>query len=197
MKTSVASVRNLIVVVLVIALDFHLVRNGLVNVPSILHNGWPLWIHVGFFGYESWPVWFRAGFVGSLPMANAVLVGGAVLLPWHKGSRPFLTGFVLTGAFAMFALLALCLVLPSEWFATIYLGAYDFWFKLYLSYRDTLGLYQKEYFLAAELVLYTVLFAIPELLIAVTGGLMARRSSRVGPDSVRIRGASIPPSGPP
>ena len=103
-------------------------------------------------------------------MANAVVVGGAVLLPWRKGSRPFLTGFVLSGALALSALLALSLVFPRDWFTPIIVTAHDFWWKLYLSYHYTFGLSRKDYLFAAEMVFYTVLFTIPELLIAVTGG---------------------------
>ena len=109
------------------------------------------------------------------------------------GSRPFLTGFVLSGAFAMVALLALSLVFPRDWFTPIYRTAHDFWWKLYLRDHYTFGLSRQDYLFAAEMVLYTVLFTIPEVLIAVAGGLLARWSSRVGPDFGRSVGASVGP----
>ena len=91
MRTPVASIRNLLVVVLVIAPDLYLIQYCLDD--------------DSYFPYKGWPLWFQVAFSGSLPMANAVVVGGAVLLPWRKGSRPFLTGFVLAGAFALAVLL--------------------------------------------------------------------------------------------
>jgi hypothetical protein len=163
MKTPVASIRNLLVVVLVIALECYLIQYCLVD--------------ESYFPYKGWPLWFQVAFAGSLPMAGSVVVGGVSLLPWRKGARPFLTGFVLSGAFALVAMLALSLIFPRDWFTPIYRTSHDVWWKLYLSYHYTFGLSRTEYLFAAEMVSFTVLFTIPELLIALTGGLLARRIS--------------------
>jgi hypothetical protein len=182
MRTPVASIRNLLVVVLVIALDCYLIQYCLDD--------------DSYLPYEGLPLWFRVGFAGSLPMANAVVVGGALILPWRKGSRPLLAGFVLAGAFALAALLALSLVLPKDWFTPIYLTAHDSWWKLYLDYHYTFGLSRKDYLFTAEMVLFTVLFTIPEFLIAMTGGLLALWSSRGGRVSGRESGTTVLPSDP-
>ena len=57
----VASIRNLLVVVLVIALDCYLIQYCLADET--------------YFPYAGWPLLFRAGFAGSLPMASAVVIG--------------------------------------------------------------------------------------------------------------------------
>ena len=172
----IASIRNLLIVVLVIALDCYLIQYCLVN--------------DAYLPFEGWPLLFRVGFAGSLPMMSAVVAGGFLLLPWRQGEGSFLTGFVLSGALGLFAILTLALVFPWGWLTPLYRAAHDFWWKIYLNDHYTFGLSHKEYLFAAEMVFFTVLFTIPELLIALTGGLVGRRFSRAGGDSHQAVGAS-------
>jgi hypothetical protein len=163
-KKPVSSIRNLLVVVLVIAIDCSLIQYCLAD--------------ESYFPYSGWPLWFRVAFAGSLPMASAVVIGGFTILARRKRGWPFLSGFVLSGAFALFALMGLALVLPPDWFTPVFRVAHDFWWKLYLQYHFTFGLSRKDYLFAAEMVLFTALFTVPELLTAVAGGLLSRSFSR-------------------
>ena len=79
----------------------------------------------------------------------------------------------------MFAMMGLSLLLPGDWFKPLYRYAHDLYWKFYP--KLTFGLSHQDYFLAAQVVLFTSLFTIPEFLVATTGGLLARRFARLGP----------------
>src|SRR5215208_3153721 len=113
MGRPVASVRNMSVVVLAFALDLYLIQYCLAD--------------ENFFPYAGYPLWFRVGFAGSLPMATGVVIGGFLVLPARGSESPFLTGFILSGAFALFAMLGFSLVLPRDWFTPVYRSAHDLW----------------------------------------------------------------------
>ena len=162
MKASAASIRNLLVVVLVLAADFSLIH-GLSD--SIL----PPFIR--------WPLLFRLGFFASLPMANAVVVGGSVILSRGGQRRAFLTGFVLSGAVALAVLLALAAAAPE-------VGGLGFhhlshWLFRWLIRQGWVRLSSGQAETICTLAILVVLFVIPELLIAAAGGVVARRRYRV------------------
>src|SRR4051794_5688631 len=74
----VSSIRNIHVVVLVIAIDCSLIRYCLADEL--------------YFPYYGWPLWFRVAFAGSLPMASAVAICGFMILARCKRGWPFLSG---------------------------------------------------------------------------------------------------------
>jgi hypothetical protein len=76
-------------------------------------------------------------------------------------------------------MMGLSLVLPRDWFPPVYRYAHDLWWTFYLRDHYTFGLSRKDYLFAAQMVLFTGLFTIPELLIAATGGLVARWFARM------------------
>jgi hypothetical protein len=161
MKAPAASIRNLLVVVLVLAADFSLIHD---LSDSILPP------------YIRWPPLFRLGFLASLPMANAVVVGGSVILSRGGQRRAFLTGFVLSGVVAVAVLLALAVAAPDVWG----LGLHRFpdWLFRWLIRQGWARLSFGQAEIICALTNLAVLFVIPELLIATAGGLVARRRYR-------------------
>jgi hypothetical protein len=158
MKTSVATIRNLCAVVLVLAIDASFVHDFLAD--------------DGYFPLAGWPMLFRFGFAGSLPAASVVVVAGVMALP-KRGERPFLAGFAVAGAIALFAMLALALLAPWEWFRPWFRQmniASARWHRAYaipMTYGDFL--------IASETALFTAIFSTPELLVALAGGFLFQR----------------------
>jgi hypothetical protein len=159
------SVRNLIAVVGVIAIDFALVHDLIIDKTYI--------------PFRAWGALAALGFTGSLPAASAVAIAGVLTLPRRGRGRPFLTGFALSGAVAVFALMGLAFLLPWDWFIPLYKRVNEDALKVY---RYSGWIYERTRFSlfndACEMTAFAVLFSVPELLIAVTGGLLARRAAR-------------------
>lgn len=122
-------------------------------------------------------------------MGTSLVIGGFLLISHRASERPFLAGFVVFGALALFAMLGVSLVIPWGWFTTYYRSASNLWWKLYLQDHYTFGLSRKDYLLAAQMVFFTLLFSVPELLVAVTGGAAARSILRPRDNSEVMDGA--------
>jgi hypothetical protein len=162
---SVATIRNLLVLVLVISIDSALVHDYLGDSSH--------------FPYLYWPILFRLAFAGSILMLSTVVLTGSMALPGRGHGKPFLIGFTLSGAFAIFALLGLALVVPWEWFIQLYREVHQFSYIYYYKYLNKLRI--RDFQLLVDLLLFTAIFTSPQLLIGVTGGFFARRfaASRV------------------
>ena len=162
MKASAASIRNLLVVVLVLCADFYLVRDRFDK--------------SGLCPYFAAPEAFQFGFLGSLLMTNLVVVGGSIILSRGGERRTFLAGFVLSGAVAIAALLLLSLAIPPGWLA-------DFdkstnWIRRWMDRQRWIDLPYRHAQIILRLAGFTVLFTIPELLIATVGGCVVRSRAR-------------------
>jgi hypothetical protein len=179
MKAPAASIRNLIVVVLVFSADFYLIHDRLDR--DTPHP------------YFMWPDLFQFGFLGSLPMTNVVVIGGSLILSRGGERRAFLTGFVLAGAVAIAILLCLAVEMPYEW--SHVLGRSTDVITAQLDRRNWLNLpFRQQSYTIHRLAVFTVLFTIPEFLIATLGGVVARsrtRSARVWPPSITPPGQAI------
>jgi hypothetical protein len=179
MKAPAASIRNLLVVVLVLSADFYLIRDR-------LDGDTP-------YPYFMWPVLFQFGFLGSLPMTNVVVIGGSLILSRGGERRAFLSGFVLVGAVAIAALLSLAVAIPYEWSRD--LERFTSEITDWLNRRNWLNLsFRQQSYTIYRLAVFTVLLTIPEFLIATLGGVVARsrtRSARVWPPSITPPGQAI------
>jgi hypothetical protein len=115
-----ATIRNLMVVVLVACIDGGLIHDCLTD--------------NSYFPFYYWPQLFRFVFAGSVPMLSAVVVAGAFALPGRGPARPFLSGFTLAGTLAFFTLLGLGLVVPWDWFVPLYREEQSLAWDWYIAY---------------------------------------------------------------
>jgi hypothetical protein len=157
MKASAWSIRNLLVVILVLCADFYLIRDSF-----DLNFRYP---------YFGWPEAFQYGFLGSLPMTNLVVIGGSVILSKGGKRRAFLAGFVLAGAVGIAACLALSLAIPSEWSG--FLDPSNPRVTIWMRRHALLDSFDSQSAIVLRLAIATALFTIPEVLIALAGGYAA------------------------
>ncbi len=157
----VATVWDLMAVVLVATLDFHLIRH-LYLVESIAP-------------FDRLPVWTRVGYFGSLPFASAVVLCGPLGLRRRGRSRPLLARFALCGTLALCAVMGITLALPGDWLIPVYRTASDFWWRSYIADGHTFGLSRQGYLLAVEMASFAVLFSVPELLVGLAGVVVIER----------------------
>ena len=165
MKTPAASIRNLLVVVSVIAADCGLVHDYLADKSYLPFDGWP----------EA----FRLGFFGSAIMANLVVVGGSMILPQRGDGRPFLAGFVVAGAASILVVQGVASVTPHHWCIPLYRAINAQAARLHP--RLGLGIPFSNLLDASFVLTFSGLIFLPELLIATTGGLVARRLAKARP----------------
>jgi hypothetical protein len=159
MKTPAGSIRNLLVIISVIAADCSLVHNCLAD--------------ESYLPFDGWPAAFRLGFFGSAIMANLEVVGGSMLLPRPGDGRPFLTGFVIAGAVSILVVQGIAAVIPHAWCIPLARAINTHAAKIHPSLG--FGLTFSDFLEVSFFFTFSVLILLPELLIASMGGLLARR----------------------
>ena len=176
MSTPVASVRHLIVVVLLVAEDCSLIHDFLEkdgNVP-----------------YHGWPTLFRLGFFGSVLMANLVVLGGSMLIPRRDGGQPFLTGFVLAGIASILTIQGGAFLMPEAWFDPMIRHCYAGLRSIDRSYGHKMN--PRDFMKVAPFLCFGGLFFIAEFSTAMAVGLVAWRAHRASRRMARgLPGKSI------
>jgi hypothetical protein len=124
-----------------------------------------------------------------------VVIGAVLGVPGRGAGRPFLTGFVIAGLLALVVVPGLALVTPWEWFIPLFRWTNEETWKLYRDYALGPRLQYKVFFDASTVAVFTALFTLPELLIALTGGLLVRMSSRPNPSGPHPSGPADAPDG--
>jgi hypothetical protein len=165
---AVATIRNLLVIVLVVCIDGSLIYDCLTD--------------ESYFPYDHWPTLFRFVFAGSVPMLSAVVVVGAMALPGRGRVHTSLVGFTLLGAFAIFSLMGLALVVPWEWFVPLFRGVRGSSYSWYRAYFHKMK--YRDFLFALDMALFITLFTTPELVIALVGAWLGRPE----PDASKLPG---------
>jgi hypothetical protein len=162
MSMPFASISNLVIDIVVIAVDSGLAHDYLADDQ--------------YLPFDGLPTAFRLGFAGSALMANLVIIGGSILVPGRVAERPFLAGFVIAGAASILVVLGSTALTPHDWVYWLSLrvnpraARLQRWLGPGLSYRSCLDL--------SYLISFGALNFLSELLIATAGGLVARAFAR-------------------
>jgi hypothetical protein len=161
-KPSFATIRNLIVIVSVVAVDCGLVHDCLVD--------------ESYLPYRGWSAAFGLGSFGSVLMGNLVVVGGSMILPRRGDGRPFLVGFVLLGAASILVVQGFAAVVPHAWCLPLARTINAQAARVHS--RLGLGIPFSDFLEVSIILTFSGLIFLPELLIASTGGLLARRLAK-------------------
>ena len=176
MRTPVATIRNLLVVVSLIAVDCGLVHDCLVDET--------------YLPFEGWSAAFRFGWFGSVLMANLVVIGGSMVYPGRGDDRPFLGGFVLAGAASILVIQGIVAVIPNPWCIP--------WFRAInfqaARVHPLLGLPSTALLDVSFVLGFGGPVFLAELLIATTSGLVARRLARTNPPIEPVASVAHPAS---
>jgi hypothetical protein len=123
------------------------------------------------------------GFIGALGFANVLVLAG-YRLAQRRGRRPFLTGFVVSGAAALALFLGACMFVPWSWWHPLdgLLGDAVVSFPPLRMLADSVdeSPFAVEVFIAIAVAFFNAVVSTPLVLIAVTGGWLSLRSSRRG-----------------
>jgi hypothetical protein len=125
------------------------------------------------------PLGFLFGVVGVLPMANILAIACYRNLSRRTLGRPFFAGFALTGALLVVVWFNVCMTADenrltafNRWMNRTVLGIS---FLHDIAYSIDIAILRDLFFLIVYVSFFTLLTAVPQLLLALFGGWVARR----------------------